>query len=186
MENILLLNLNKPSILEFEVDIKGVDLNKPITVRFNFTVNEITYSFNAKQDIKDKKNWTVIIPKMKEIPKTTYPFKIEVISDGYFFEALKGAVNVEQDEPFAKAEVKTPEKKVDVVKKEEVKKEVKEEIKSNSDSVVKEEVKIIPNTKPIINKDVETKTKKIIEDLQSKKDNIKQPIAFKKGNIITN
>lgn len=190
MENIILLNLNKPSKLEFEVDITGIDTSKAVDVRFCIIVNEITYSFKAKQDEKNKNIYVVEIPVLKDIPKTTYPFKIEVISDGYYFEALKGAVNITVD-PLAKVTPKNIEyKKNDLEKNNEPKEKIVNDTKKDDVINVKSKNEEIINNlenKNNINEEKELKVKKIIETLNNKNQNDDtKSIIIKKGNIISN
>ena len=122
MKNVLLLNVSKPSTFSMELSLDGVDTANGVEVRFCFCVKEIMYCFSGKADKKDKNQYNFDIPVLLNIPKETYPFKIEVIADGLFLNALDGMVKVTGD-PFAKA---TPtDKKED---KKEDKKNVKEEL----------------------------------------------------------
>jgi len=188
MENILLINANKPSTLDFEVDIQGIDNTKKITVRFCMYVGKIMYCFKAKPEKKNSSKYIVEIPKLPNIPKTTHNFTVEVIADGYYFEALKGEANVSGD-PLAHVTPTKP--NVEVVKKETKpkKKEVKESDKIE-EPISKGPVKLstLEKAAQSNNEDV---VKKIISnvnknpDIQPKVANIKEN-RFKKIKEIAN
>jgi len=142
--------------LEFDINIRGANKKDP-DVRFVIEDGDIHYSFKCKPVGKESDQWTVNIPIMKQLSKDAYPFRLEVIIDGYYFEPVRKTLTV-LDEPKVKTgevtdhpnaptvtmgkkeEPKKPNpKKKTVVKKKEIKKVTKKEIKEE----------IIPET-PIV------------------------------------
>lgn len=115
MENLIVINQSKKSDLEFELDIEGLD-GKSADVRLVIKAKGYELAFPCKK-AKGNKH-TVSIPPMQHLDKSTYPFCITVVVDGYYFEPLKGTVNVEGSH---KVYASTPETKSE--KKKEVKKE---------------------------------------------------------------
>lgn len=116
MENVLLLNSNKPATFSFNVEISGVDTSKPITVRLCMFVEKTLYCFLANRESEVSSTFIVDVPALPHIPKTSYPFKIEVIADGYFFEAMHGGVNIVGD-PLASVTPVPPVVKIEAEKK---------------------------------------------------------------------
>lgn len=91
MDNIVSIRHQKENVLEFELTIEGVEGKDPI-VKLVIQGNSISLGFGATK--KEKTTWQVKIPKLSILEKTAYPFHIEVLVDGYYFEAFKGTVNV--------------------------------------------------------------------------------------------
>lgn len=87
----LMIYHSKESSIEFTVDITGVD-TKDMFVRFVIEADKMDLSFSCFSD--DKKTWKCSIPPLKFIEKTTYPYKIEVCVDGYYFKGSTGNVTI--------------------------------------------------------------------------------------------
>ncbi len=91
MDNNISFTNTKDTEFEFELSIEGLsDANAK--VRFVIDTPNISFSFACKP--LGSKMWSVIIPAMSHIERTTFPFHIEVIAEGYYFEPLKGVASV--------------------------------------------------------------------------------------------
>lgn len=91
MDNVVSINHTKENTLEFDITSEGVE-TKDISVRLVVKAKGMDLSFEAKK--KEKDTWMVKLPKLPMLDKTTYNMKIEVVADGYYFEPLKGKLNV--------------------------------------------------------------------------------------------
>lgn len=85
----LTINPSKPSELEFDVNVQGVEDDKQ-QVRFVLIGSDnIDYSIRCKH--KGGNTWIVSFPKVKQlINQQTVPFRIEIVVDGYYFEPVQG------------------------------------------------------------------------------------------------
>ena len=92
MDNVVIINQSKKNELQFDLQIEGLD-TKDINVRFIIESTEFDIGFVCKKE-SDKK-WSVNIPPMPLLKKTTFPFYIDVNADGYHFKPLTGVINVE-------------------------------------------------------------------------------------------
>jgi len=91
MDNLITISNTKANILEFDVEINGVD-TADMAVRFIIEASSMELGFDSKKG--DKTKWSVEIPALAILEKTSYPFHIDIIVDGYYFEPLCGSVNV--------------------------------------------------------------------------------------------
>lgn len=92
MDNIVTITNAKKNTLQFELSIEGLEA-KEVSVRFVVeTAKGIELGFMCKNS--DGEKWEVNIPKLEMLEKTAYPFHIDVIADGYYFEPMKGTINV--------------------------------------------------------------------------------------------
>jgi len=91
MDNLVTISNTKENVLEFDVEIEGIDSNG-MSVRFIIEASGVELGFDSKK--QTEKKWTVNIPALSILEKTSYPFHIDVIVDGYYFEPLHGSVNV--------------------------------------------------------------------------------------------
>jgi len=89
--NILTITNKKKNDLEFDLEIEGLE-GGPSDVRFVIETSEMDLGFKCTQQ-KGKK-CSVNIPPLPHLEKTMYPFRIEVVADGYYFVPMKGQVNV--------------------------------------------------------------------------------------------
>jgi len=91
MNNVVTITNLKENILDFELSAEGIEA-KDIVVKFVIEADGIEFAFPAKK--AKGKSWTVTIPKMPTLERTTYNYCINAVTDGYYFEPLKGKVNV--------------------------------------------------------------------------------------------
>lgn len=91
MENLVTINNTKKNVLEFDVSISGLD-TKDVEVKFVIKTKKMDLVFAAKHEKGD--TWSVNIPELPMVEKTTYKSSVVVIADGYYFEPMKGSVNV--------------------------------------------------------------------------------------------
>lgn len=85
------ININKPSELQFDVNIQGADTDE-IIVRFVLLdINGCDYSFNCTKVEDSKKSWKVKLPKISS-DKSICKFRLEVIIDEYYFEPVNSEV----------------------------------------------------------------------------------------------
>lgn len=91
MDNVLSINHTKENVVDFEITTEGVE-TKDITVCLVVKAKGMDLCFEAKKKKGDE--WSVKIPKLPMLDRTTYNYHIQVQSDGYHFEPLKGKFNV--------------------------------------------------------------------------------------------
>lgn len=91
MENVLTITNLKQNILEFNAGLEGISDNE-MKVRLIIEANGMDFGFDAKR-VKGTL-WEVIIPPLPMLEKTAYPFRMDVVSEGYFFDPLHGTMNV--------------------------------------------------------------------------------------------
>lgn len=91
MDNVVSIVNSKESKLDFDIGIEGLE-PKNIKVRLLIETKNFDFAFSCKKE--KGKTWGVTIPALEYIEKGTYPLKVEVIADGYHFEAMKGIANV--------------------------------------------------------------------------------------------
>lgn len=91
MENVVTINNTKQNILEFDITVEGLD-KKDVEANFIIRAKEMDLSFAAKKEKGD--TWSVTIPKLPMVEKTTYKCSVVVVADGYYFEPMKGSINV--------------------------------------------------------------------------------------------
>ena len=166
MKNVLSIINTKSSTLEFEVNIDGFEPSK-VDVCLCIKTKDYSLKFPCK---KNKSNWECKIPALGHVEKGAYPYVIEVVADGYHFEAMSGTANlVGSFDVYAKK----PEKLVPgAEEKKEVKKEdVDLKDKGFSDLVdrifnqkkeKKEEKPLIERQEKVIGKNKDDVVKKIV------------------------
>lgn len=141
-DNNLKISLNTKTIFEFELDVKGIEVESADT-RFGLEKNGICFQFSC---VKKDETWSVDIPALDTfgLSEGLYKYTIEVIADGYYFAPVKGTAEVA-----ASAEVKGSLVKKDVkvavtaIKPKEEKKEKKSKKKEEKKEV---EVKVVETT----------------------------------------
>lgn len=89
--NVVTITNVKDNTLEFNLSIEGIGAADP-TVRFVIKTENVNLTFIATQI--EKTTWGVTIPALSFLKRTAYDYVIEVILDGYYFEALKGTIDV--------------------------------------------------------------------------------------------
>jgi len=77
--------------LEFDINIRGAQKQNPV-VRLVIEDPKVHYSFNCDNTEGDK--WVVGIPPLPQLTRKSYPFRLEVIIDGYFFEPYRKTLSV--------------------------------------------------------------------------------------------
>lgn len=88
---IVTITNKKKNELEFEIEVEGLTV-EPSDIRFVIETSEMDYAFKCSK--KKGNTCTVSIPALSQLEKTMYPFRIEVVIDGYHFTPMKGQVNV--------------------------------------------------------------------------------------------
>ncbi len=90
-DEIVSINNNKENILEFDLSIEGInpkDINAKLVIR----ANEMDLGFQCVR--KEGNKWNVTLPALPILERTAYPFRFDIIADGYHFEPMKGTINV--------------------------------------------------------------------------------------------
>lgn len=87
------INPAKASDIEFEVSVQGSEVSEPPIVRFVMNgCDEYLCTFECTK--VDGAKWSAKIPPLTHFTKTTVPFHVEVIVDGYYFEPAEGTVQL--------------------------------------------------------------------------------------------
>lgn len=111
-ESQISINPAKPSTLEFEVTIQGIEDATPPTVRFVIVSppEDGDLSFRCTKRTGEKNGWVVKLPKLTHVNSDVAPFRVEVIIDGYYFEPAQGEMTFikSPDVQFKKSEAKRP------------------------------------------------------------------------------
>ena len=87
---VTLSNLRQ-NTLEFELDADGISVNEA-DVNLVIEAANMGLAFNAKRT--EGKKWEVDVPPLPMLKKTSYPFKVTLASEGYYFEPMNGSVNI--------------------------------------------------------------------------------------------
>jgi len=95
MDNSVTISKNKENILEFEVDIQGVD-TLDMSVRFIIETDGMKLGFDSVK--QNDKKWSVKIPALPILKTASYPFHIDITVDGYHFMPLVGDIKVVESE----------------------------------------------------------------------------------------
>ncbi len=90
MENVTIVE-GRVNEIEFEMNLSGVNKKEP-AVRFVIENKSMNYTMIAKHG--DGDNWAVSIPVIPNLKNKSYPFRLEVIVDGYYFEPFRGTVDI--------------------------------------------------------------------------------------------
>ena len=99
MENVVSIVNTRENPLEFDISIQGVN-DSDTSVKFVIETNPVHFTFPCRKGEGDK--WVVDIPPLPHIERVSYPFHIEIVVDGYYFEPYRGTLNVTA-EPEVKA-----------------------------------------------------------------------------------
>jgi len=91
MEKTVNISYDKKNVLEFDIEITGVD-ETDMEVRFIIEGDGIELGFDSKKI--SKKTWSVEIPALRILEASQYPYYISVIVDGYAFKGISGSVNI--------------------------------------------------------------------------------------------
>ncbi len=87
------INPAKPSKLEFDVTITGLDDIKP-KVRFVLGKVHDNVDWTVQCTHVDGDRWSASLPSLGEVKASTLPFRVEVIADEYFFTPARGEVSL--------------------------------------------------------------------------------------------
>lgn len=122
--------------LEFDINITGAQKKEP-TVRLVIEHGKVNYTFDCSNLKGDK--WVCAIPPLPQLTRKSYPFRLEVIIDGYFFEPYRKTLNIIPEPVVKSGKVaeKHPEKPVVKKKAAPVK---KKPVRKPAPAKVKEEV----------------------------------------------
>ena len=143
--------------LEFDINITGAQKKEPV-VRLIIENGSVHYTFECTKLKGDK--WVCAIPPLPQLTKKAYPFRLEVIIDGYFFEPYRKTLNIIPEPVVKSGKVaeKHPEKPVvkdkeepkkAAPKKKTVKKRVEAKPAARKPVVAKEEV-YTPPAQPVV------------------------------------
>ena len=91
MENVVSIVNTRTNPLEFDITIQGVDTADTIA-KFVIETSGVHFVFPCRHLEGDK--WTCDVPPLPQIEQVSYPFHIEVVVDGYYFEPYRGTLNV--------------------------------------------------------------------------------------------
>jgi len=91
------INNHQESMFSFGLEISGIDQSKirHSMVKFVIVVSGVEYGFLC--DWKADKQYSVIIPPQPHLASTTYPCRIDVVTDGYYLIAISGAITLSED-----------------------------------------------------------------------------------------
>jgi len=180
MADALTIENTTKQLLEIELTMQGVDAMKETKVCFCIETEDMTLCFDGEKGESD--TWKFNIPVLSQLKRTTYDYKIIVVTDGYYFEPAAGVVtvvgprdiytsapkNVTLEPKKAKEE---PKPKM-VASADEEEKVVKKEEKKLDKKFVKKAVKEVPvKKKPEkkVEKPAEKKVEKKVEPKVTKK-----------------
>ena len=182
----------KANIIEFDLDIEGVEANDE---KVNFVIEAKEYDFSIPCKKLGGKKWSVTIPEMDSLETTLYKFHIDVITSGYHFMPFEGTLNViKSAELYVKnienksvksTATEKPKDSTTEKPKTEVQKTAKKIApKSKLPSVIKSEIDKITTDKPIeVKKEEEETTQKKAPELKLMKSEINKIADDKKSKI---
>ena len=111
-DSLITINPAKPSVLDFEVTIQGIDDATIPTVRFVIAdmLDNCDYAFKCKKLEGEKHGWTVKLPSLPDVKVSNAHFRVEVIIDGYYFEPAEGEMTfvTASDVSFSKKKANRP------------------------------------------------------------------------------
>lgn len=87
------INIAKEAKLEFEVHIQGTD-DDDMSVRMILKDADVGCDLSFACNHVEDSTWTVTFPPLASILKqSSYPFVLEVVVDGYYFDPANGTIN---------------------------------------------------------------------------------------------
>ena len=87
------INIAKEATLEFEVHIQGTD-DDDMSVRMILKDVDVGCDLSFACKHVEDSTWTVTFPPLTSILKrSSYPFVLEVVVDGYYFDPANGTIN---------------------------------------------------------------------------------------------
>lgn len=148
MEKPVNISNDKLNVLEFDIEITGVD-EKDMEVRFVIESDDMDLGFSSKKI--SQKTWAVEIPAMKILDGESYPYHISVVVDGYAFKGITGNVNILNSNNIKASGVKNTSTSAGVAKKSTAKKTVKKATKTKRNLSSKPAPLNVKNTEEILN-----------------------------------
>jgi hypothetical protein len=88
---IVTVSNSKKNTIEFELEAEGVKVNKAAV---NLVIESATMGLMFEASKKSGKKWEVEIPPLPMLKETTYPFKVTLATEGYYFEPMTGKINI--------------------------------------------------------------------------------------------
>lgn len=195
MTDMVSINNTKENTLEFDLSLQGIS---PADMEVRFVVEAVGMEIAFKCVKQENGKWKVDLPILPILEKTMYQFHFSIIADGYYFEPLRGSINVVGSAelyvsqpknikalPTEPVEEITDEKKDEEAKKEAKKEEEKEEKKVEKEEKEEKEEKkdkkeesFVPHTKPR-EKSIEQIATELMEQAEKavKPAKVKQPVA---------
>ena len=93
MDNLININNTKENVLEFELLIEGANSSEA-ECHFVITADGMDLRFPAILEDAAKNLWSVKIPALDFVDRTTYNCYTEVVTEGQYFKPMKGNVNI--------------------------------------------------------------------------------------------
>lgn len=159
MKNAVSITNNKENTLDFDMKIEGAKTSD-VKCKFVIRTKGMELAFNAKATDKDKTKWTVKLPKLDILERTAYDCFVQVVVDGYYFEPMKGVLNVTAPTEVYTTEPKTrslTSGRADIAKEATKKKPVKEKQQVNVNTLAKQIMEGEKYDPKLINEKVEEK-----------------------------
>lgn len=185
MADAVTIDNTKEQQLELEMTIQGVDGTKETKLCFVIESENMYFGFKAEKGQGD--NWVVNLPKLPMLARTTYDYKVVVVSDGYYFEPASGIVTVvgprevyssEPKNATVKPVKKAGDKKVETKKVEKKKTPVVSEHLRQGEKpisqIARELMEMRGGTKPKFSDVMLTENEKVIPEPDSKDDKVLQ------------
>lgn len=91
MTDTVSINNTKENTLEFDLSLQGIS---PADMEVRFVVEAVGMELAFKCIKQENGKWKVDLPILPILEKTMYQFHFSVIADGYYFEPLRGNINV--------------------------------------------------------------------------------------------
>lgn len=89
--NISIINTTNND-LHLDVAVDGVDVGDMV-VRFVIDMGDVCHTYQCKQG-SEAARWDVHIPSPSYIPMGEYTFRVEIVTNGYFFAPYSGTIHV--------------------------------------------------------------------------------------------
>lgn len=90
MDNVVTVINSKHNTIQFDLAIEGLK-SDDVTVKLVVETHGVELGFGCK--VVDDNKWEVEIPPIDYIVITSYPYRIDVTVDGYYFEGSRGIIN---------------------------------------------------------------------------------------------
>lgn len=182
-DNILRINPSKPSTLEFEVKISGVDKIDP-QVRFvvHSIKDGIDWSVKCKKGKGSK--WIASFPTLTDVELKTCKFSVEVVVDEYFFVPAEGELEFinSPDISFGKQRTDKPIVTTSFQKQDEDIKEAVEDILEDNDPT---NALLVPEENPEFTEEGEEEVEDEFDPESVAESILQHPIEKPKGSLFS-